>query len=363
MDWGTELWDQYDIIDKHTQSGLDLVEKYVKFVKERTEIEQNYAKQLRNLTKKYSPKRGSKEEQECRFSNHQTFLDILNELNDYAGQRELIAENMMINICIELTKYLQDLKQERKMHLIEAKKAQQSLEGTYKQLDNSKKRFEREWREAEKAAQYAEKTDQDLNATKADVEKAKNQAHMRTHIAEECRNDYASQLQKYNKEQSSFYFTDMPLIFNKLQDTDERRIKKLSEGYVLFAETERQVMPIIGKCLEGITRAGANINSKNDSMVLIEQHKSGFERPGDLEFEDYSQGINRASSESSLGTPKGPLELLSKNRNKTFRLFNKKTKVGDTTYEISSLLVDMERVYPAGYTRSYQSKVVWMVFC
>lgn len=39
--------DQCDIIEKHTQSGLDLVEKYVKFVKERTEIEQNYAKQLR----------------------------------------------------------------------------------------------------------------------------------------------------------------------------------------------------------------------------------------------------------------------------------------------------------------------------
>uniref|UniRef100_A0A673GAN3 Thyroid hormone receptor interactor 10b n=1 Tax=Sinocyclocheilus rhinocerous TaxID=307959 RepID=A0A673GAN3_9TELE len=253
------LQDQYDIIDKHTQSGLDLVEKYVKFVKERTEIEQNYAKQLRNLSKKYSPKRGSKEEQECRFSNHQAFLDILNEMNDYAGQRELIAENMMINICIELTKYLQELKQERKMHLSEAKKAQQYLEGTYKQLDNSKKRFEREWREAEKAAQYAEKTDQDLNATKADVEKAKQQAHMRTHIAEECKNDYASQLQKYNKEQNQFYFTDMPLSFNRLQDMDERRIKKLAQGYVLFADTERHVMPIIGKCLEGIARAGTNV--------------------------------------------------------------------------------------------------------
>ncbi|XP_030645711.1 cdc42-interacting protein 4 homolog [Chanos chanos] len=327
MDWGTDLWDQYDVIDKHTQSGLDLVEKYVKFVKERTEVEQNYAKQLRNLTKKYSPKRGSKEEQECRFSNHQAFLDILNELNDYAGQRELIAENMMMNICIELTKYLQEIKQERKTHLSEAKKAQQSLESTYKQLDCSKKRFEREWREAEKAAQYAEKTDQDINATKADVEKAKQQAHMRTHIAEECKNDYAAQLQKYNKEQSQFYFTDMPLIFNKLQDMDERRVGKLAQGYILFAETEKQVMPIIGKCLEGIVRAGTNVNEKNDSMALIEQHKSGFERPGDLEFEDYSQGINRASSDTSLGTPKGPLDLLGKNKSKPFWLFSKKSKV------------------------------------
>uniref|UniRef100_A0A3P9APF9 Thyroid hormone receptor interactor 10a n=1 Tax=Esox lucius TaxID=8010 RepID=A0A3P9APF9_ESOLU len=330
MDWGTDLWDQYDVIDKHTQSGLELVEKYVKFVKERTEIEQNYAKQLRNLTKKYHPKRGSREELECRFSNHQAFLDILNEMNDYAGQRELIAENMMMNICIELTKYLQELKMERKTHLSEAKKAQQSLESTYKQLDSSKKRFEREWREAEKSAQYAEKTDQDINATKADVEKAKQQAHMRAHIADECKNDYAAQLQKYNKEQSQFYFSDMPLIFNKLQDMDERRVKKLAQGYVLFSDTEKQVTPIIGKCLEGITKAGANVNERNDSIALIEQHKSGFERPGDLDFEDYSQGINRASSDSSLGTlstPKGPLELLGKNKSKPFWLFAKKSKL------------------------------------
>ncbi|XP_055749356.1 cdc42-interacting protein 4 homolog isoform X3 [Salvelinus fontinalis] len=329
MDWGTDLWDQYDIIDKHTQSGLELVEKYVKFVKERTEIEQNYAKQLRNLTKKYNPKRGCKEEQECRFSNHQSFLDILNEMNDYAGQRELIAENMMMNICIELTKYLQELKMERKTHLSEAKKAQQSLESTYKQLDSSKKRFEREWREADKAAQYAEKTDQDINATKADVEKAKQQANMRTHIAEECKNDYAAQLQKYNQEQSQFYFSDVPLIFNKLQDMDERRVRKLAQGYVLFSDTERHVMPIIGKCLEGVTKAGTNVNERNDSIALIEQYKSGFERPGDLDFEDYSQGINRASSDSSLGTlgtPKGPLELLGKNRSKPFWLFSKKSK-------------------------------------
>ncbi|XP_068192245.1 cdc42-interacting protein 4 homolog isoform X6 [Antennarius striatus] len=326
MDWGTELWDQCDIIEKHTQSGLELVEKYVKFVKERTEIEQNYAKQLRNLSKKYNVKRSSKEEPECRLSSYQSFLDILNEMNDYAGQRELIAENMMMSICIDLTKYLQELKQERKTYLMEAKKAQQSLESTYKQLESSKKRFEREWREAERAAQNAEKTDQDINATKADVEKAKQQAHMRAHVAEECKNDYAAQLQKFNKEQNQFYFQDMPLIFNKLQDLDERRVQKLGRGYILFSDTEKHVMPIISKCLEGITKAGTNVNEKNDSMVVVEQNKSGFERPGDVEFEDYSQGINRTSSESSLGAPKGPMDLLGRNRSKNFWLFSKRSK-------------------------------------
>ncbi|XP_028842407.1 cdc42-interacting protein 4 homolog isoform X3 [Denticeps clupeoides] len=357
MDWGTDLWDQYDVIEKHTQSGLDLMEKYVKFVKERTEIEMNYAKQLRNLTKKYSPKRGSKEEQECRFTNHQSFFDILNEMNDYAGQRELVAENMMMNICIELTKYLQELKQERKMHLSEAKKAQQSLESTYKQLDSSKKRFEREWREAEKAAQYAEKTDQDINATKADVEKAKQQAHVRSHVAEECKNDYAAQLQKYNKEQSQFYFSDMPLIFNKLQDLDERRIQKLACGYVLFADIEKHVVPIIGKCLDGISRAGVSVKERNDSMAVIEQHKSGFDRPSDLEFEDYSQGINRASSDTSLGTPKGPLDLLGKNKSKPFWLFSKKSKIFTPEKTTPPVTEDFAHLPPEQRRKRLQQKI------
>ncbi|XP_077352305.1 cdc42-interacting protein 4 homolog isoform X3 [Festucalex cinctus] len=326
MDWGTELWDRCDVIEKHTHAGLELVEKYVKFVKERTEIEQNYAKQLRNLSKKFNLKRNSKDEPDSRLTSYQSFMDILNEMNDYAGQRELVAENMLMNICADLTKYLQELKQERKSYLMEAKKAQQALESTNKQLESSKKRFEREWREAERAAQNADKTDQDINATKADVEKAKQQAHMRAHVAEECKNDYAAQLQRFNKEQKQFYFTDMPLIFNKMQELDERRMRKLAQGYILFSDTEKQVMPIIGKCLDGITKAGTNVNEKNDTLVVIEQNKSGFERPGDVEFEDYSQGINRASSDSSLGTPKGSIDLLGKNRSKNFWLFSKKSK-------------------------------------
>ncbi|KAM4751279.1 thyroid hormone receptor interactor 10b [Anableps anableps] len=304
MDWGTDLWDQNDVIDKHTQSGLDLLERYIKFVKERTEIEQNYAKQLRNLTKKYS-KRGSKEEQECKFSNHASFQEILNELGDYAGQRELIAENMTANICDKLTKYLQDLKQERKTHLSDAKKAQQNLESSFKHLESIKKRFAKEWAEADKATQQAEKAESDSNATKVDVDKAKTHALSRTRTAEECRNNYAAELQKYNKEQNHFYYTEIPQIFNKLQDMDERRIRQLAEGYCLFSHIEKNVLPIISKCLEGIAAAGTKIDYKKDSKLLIEQHKSGFERPADVEFEDYSQGVKPSNSESTLNPLKG----------------------------------------------------------
>uniref|UniRef100_A0A3B5AFB7 Thyroid hormone receptor interactor 10 n=1 Tax=Stegastes partitus TaxID=144197 RepID=A0A3B5AFB7_9TELE len=187
------------------------VDRYIKFVKERTEIEQNYAKQLRSLSKKYA-KRGSKDEQDCKFSNHASFQEILNELNDYAGQRELIAENMMTAICVELTKYLQDIKQERKTHLSDAKKAQQTLESSFKQLESVS-----------------------------------------------------------------------PTLF-KIHHT-------LWFHWVL------------SECVE--TNKEQRVQKHDiDSILFIEQHKSGFERPGDVEFEDYTQGIKPATSESSLHPPK-----------------------------------------------------------
>ncbi|XP_058497338.1 cdc42-interacting protein 4 homolog isoform X1 [Solea solea] len=347
MDWGTDLWDQYDVIDKHTQSGLDLVERYIKFVKERTEIEQSYAKQLRSLSKKYA-KRGSKDEQDCKFSNYASFQEILNELNDFAGQRELIAENMMTGICVELTKYLQDLKQERKTHLSDSKKAQQTLGDSFKQLESTKKRFAKEWAEADKATQQADKTESDLNATKLDVEKARQHAHARVHTAEECRNDYASQLQKYNKEQNYFYYTETPQIFNKLQDMDERRIRRLAEGYCQFSDIEKNVLPIISKCLEGISAAGTKINEKQDSILFIEQHKSGFERPGDVDFEDYTQGIKPATSDSSLHPPKVRTKLWP---------FSKKHKISHAEKHMPPAAEDFSHLPPEQRKKRLQAKI------
>lgn len=46
---------------------------------------------------------------------------------------------------------------------------------------------------------------------------------MRAHVAEECKNDYAAQLQKFNKEQNQFYFDDMPQIFNVSKQAVELR--------------------------------------------------------------------------------------------------------------------------------------------
>lgn len=49
-----------------------------------------------------------------RYTFCRAFLTTLNELNDYAGQHEVIAENLTSQIITELSRYLQELKSERK---------------------------------------------------------------------------------------------------------------------------------------------------------------------------------------------------------------------------------------------------------
>ncbi|XP_067846044.1 formin-binding protein 1-like isoform X2 [Heptranchias perlo] len=345
MHWGAELWDQFDNIEKHTQWGIDFLEKYTKFVKERLDIEQSYAKQLRNLVKKYGPKRSSKDE-EPRFSYCQSFFQVLNELNDYAGQREVVAEEIGHRVYGELMRYSHDLKMERKTHLQEGRKAQQYLDTCWKQMDNSKKKFERECKETEKAQMNYEKLDSDHNATKADVEKAKQQLNLRTHMADDSKNEYAAQLQNFNSEQQKHFQFIMPQIFKNLQDMDERRIVKLSECYRGFAEAERRVVPIINKCLDGMISAAKSVDDRKDSLIVVESFKSGFEPPGDFPFEDFSQNIYRTVSDGSLSAQKQEMRgdqkyTTGKSKGKLW-LFGKKNK-GTASEDFSHLPPEQRR--------------------
>ncbi|XP_040081318.1 formin-binding protein 1 isoform X13 [Oryx dammah] len=350
MSWGTELWDQFDNLEKHTQWGIDILEKYIKFVKERTEIELSYAKQLRNLSKKYQPKKNSKEEEEYRYTACKAFLATLNEMNDYAGQHEVIAENMTSQIIAELVRYVQELKQERKSHFHDGRKAQQHIETCWKQLESSKRRFERDCKEADRAQQYFEKMDADINVTKADVEKARQQAQARHQMAEESKTDYSSILQKFNHEQHEYYHTHIPNIFQKIQEMEERRIVRMGESVKTYAELDRQVIPIIGKCLDGIVKAAESIDPKNDSQLVVEAYKSGFEPPGDIEFEDYTQPMKRTVSDNSLsnsrGEGKSELKFGGKSKGKLWPFIKKNKlslKLGATPEDFSNLPPEQRR--------------------
>ncbi|XP_023194621.1 formin-binding protein 1 isoform X17 [Xiphophorus maculatus] len=352
--------DQFDNLEKHTQWGIEFVEKYNKFVKERSEIEINYAKQIRNLSKKYQPKKNSREEEESKYTFCRAFFTTLNELNDYAGQHEVIAENLTSQIFIELTRYLQELKAERKTHFHDGRKAQQYIESSWKQLESCKRRFERDCKEADRAQQYFEKMDADINVTKADVEKrglnkARQQAQMRHQMASDSKGDYSSYLQKFNQEQNDHYHTIIPNIFQKLQDMEEKRIERVGACMKTFAEVDRQVLPIVGKCLDGMTTAAESIEPKTDSQQVVESFKSGFEPPSDVEFEDYGQAMKRTVSENSLSNSKESKEKpAGKSKPKLWPFIKNKNKL---SLKLGSGPEDFSHLPPEQRRKKLQGKI------
>uniref|UniRef100_A0A3B4WYP1 Formin-binding protein 1-like n=1 Tax=Seriola lalandi dorsalis TaxID=1841481 RepID=A0A3B4WYP1_SERLL len=270
--WGTELWDQFDNLEKHTSWGIDFLERYTKFVKERADIELSYAKQIRSLSKKYHPKRSR--EDESRFTWCLAFAATLRQLNEVAVQREELADNLNTQIVCELTRYTHELKTERKT--------------VSKQTNNkqtSKRRFERDCKEAERAQHVSDRIDLD---SKTDGEK-KQQA------AEESRKDYVTSLNQFNQDQHQHYHTLVPVIYQRIQDMEERRIERICEAMRSSAEAERKVLPVVSRCLDAMMDAAESIQPR----MVVEVYKSGFDPPGDVEFEDYSATMRRSISESS----------------------------------------------------------------
>ncbi|XP_060747752.1 formin-binding protein 1 homolog isoform X18 [Tachysurus vachellii] len=349
-----QLKDQFDNLEKHTQWGIDFVERYTKFVKERAEIELNYAKQIRNLSKKYQPKKNAREEEESKYTWCRAFLASLNELNDYAGQHELVAENMTSQIITELSRYTQDLKAERKSHFHDGRKAQQQVENSWKQLEQCKRSFERACKEADRAQQYFEKMDADINVTKADVEKARQQAQFRHQLAADSKNEYSNYLQKFNQEQTEHYHTLIPNVFQKIQDMEERRIERVGESMKTFAELDRQILPIVGKCLDGITKAAESIEAKTDSAQVVESYKSGFEPPGDVEFEDYGQAIKRTASETSLTSSRPDIKTEKPGKSKSKLWPFKKSKL---SLKLGANPEDFSHLPPEQRRKKLQAKI------
>ncbi|XP_063344944.1 formin-binding protein 1a isoform X2 [Pelmatolapia mariae] len=348
--WGTELWDQFDNLEKHTSWGIDFLERYTKFVKERADIELSYAKQIRSLSKKYHPKRNR--EDESRYTWFVAFAATLQQLNELAIQREDLAENLNAQIVCELTRYTQELKAERKSHFQDGRRAQQHIESSWKQLESSKRRFERDCKEAERAQHVSDKIDLD---NKTDGEKrcslkARQTAQQKQQAAEESRKDYVTSLNQFNQDQHQHYHTLVPVIYQRIQDMEERRIERIGEAMRSLAEAERKVLPVVSRCLDAMMEAAESIQPRKDTRQVVEVHKSGFDPPGDVEFEDYSATMRRSISESSY------LDNRTEERRQSRKLwpFIRKTKL---SLKLGSSPADCSHLPPEQRRKKLQGRI------
>lgn len=142
----------------------------------------------------------------------------------------------------------------------------------------------------------------------------------KTQTCDQAKNEYAVQLQQTNQLQRQHFRSGLPEVFRQLQDLDEKRIKNIKNFIKGSVELERNVFPIINKCLDGVLKAADIINEKEvgwdtrfstskyaqvlvcfqDTLLVIEKYKSGFQPPEDFPFEDLSKGGSDSGSANNL---------------------------------------------------------------
>jgi len=295
------LWDQYDSIAAHTQKGIDFLEKYGHFVDQRCKIEQEYASKLRRLIKTYLPKK--KEEDDYQFTCLQAYKNLLNELGDQAGQHEMIAENLSTSVVQELSSLTKVLKDDRRKHLNEGARIQSQLQSSLMLLTKTKEKYEKAFGASERALDAYHKADADLNLSRAEVEKQRMNSTIKSQQYDDCKNEYANQLQKTNELQSKYYSLTQPAVYHSLQDVDERRIKCFKNFILKAVHVEQEVLPIVSQCLEGVVSSAENIDEKEDTRIVIEKFKSGFSPPSDVPFEDLSSADSASVNGSMSSMP------------------------------------------------------------
>ncbi|KAI7684784.1 Formin-binding protein 1 -like protein, partial [Sarcoptes scabiei] len=286
MSWGEDLWDQFDNIASHTSKSIEILDKYGQFSRDLAAIEIDYASKLRRLAKNYQIKK--KDEEDNLTTVVKSFNKSLKEITDIAGQHEIIAEELSLNIVKEVATVLKELKEERKRHLQEGNKLQNNLQQTISLLDKSKKNYDKAFKESEKAHENYLKADADLNLSRAEVEKVRLIALAKSSMCDDAKSDYANHLQRTNELQRQHFTELMPRVFHQLQDMDERRSQCIRDYISQGAQIRLKVMPIIDKCIEGMIEASKMIDPKEDSQMVIDKYKSGVDPPGDFPFKDLS---------------------------------------------------------------------------
>lgn len=283
MSWGVDLWDGYDYVCAHTEHGIEFVKRAASFVEKLIHVEQNYAKELRKLCKQYK----RKEDETSKYSSVTCFAKLVGETNDLAGQRELVAEYWQGEVLDQMKSVVKDITAERKQYMIEGAKRLNELKLTMDQLDKAKKHYERASEEAENAQNALEKADNDPNSTKAKIDKLTQILRAKEAAAEESKNNYILQLENTNLKRRLHYNSEMPHVFQSLQDMNGKRMERLSNLVTQCAECNRRVFPVVNTCLDNIVQTSSAVDPVKDNQLVIQEKKTGYPIPGDEEFQQY----------------------------------------------------------------------------
>eukprot|EP00092_Neocalanus_flemingeri_P031176 GFUD01033867.1.p1 GENE.GFUD01033867.1~~GFUD01033867.1.p1 ORF type:complete len:570 (+),score=214.86 GFUD01033867.1:46-1755(+) len=347
MTWGPDLWDRYSPVVEYVTKGTnELVDVYAKFIKEKAELEKEYAKTLRKLVVKYEPKKikikkNNEDEESTEYSSFRTFLA---ETGYQAGQHELLAEHLSKVLVKEIQNKSAEAQKKVKDNSKEAKREKERIEASYFNLEKAKLKYQKsfhDWKESDRDYQIA---DQDGTISRNEILKMKHQTQAKQKLFEDSKAKYIEQLDKTNVEQREYFDYRLPEMVNRLQDVDRERIEFVRRVLERSVAGEKEMATMVNKCREGVEEAVASISVEKDQQILKERYKTGDLPPTDIQFEEMSLGrekksrsLTRRMSRSNFSQKTDKQNLFQKKRKLLSNIEKYKSDISKGTKEKQAL--------------------------
>ena len=153
----------------------------------------------------------------------------------------------------------------------EADVIEKNLNQSYKLLDNKKQKYLKAHQELEVTINNFKKTEFDGTISRQDVDKMRAVSNKKTRESDDSKAQYAHQLIETNKIQYEYYYKLLPNLLNNLQSLDVGNCEFFKNTINKCIEKEKDVNPIVTKCLEEMDKLIGEINAEQDSELVIDR--------------------------------------------------------------------------------------------
>uniref|UniRef100_A0A183BYN5 Mediator of RNA polymerase II transcription subunit 20 n=1 Tax=Globodera pallida TaxID=36090 RepID=A0A183BYN5_GLOPA len=273
------------VVSAHTSRGIDFLERFGQFAKERALIEEEYAAKLKSLAKRSRGKKNEDDESKM-YSTTMAFLTMLDEIESLASQHEVVGERLRNDLCPKLVEKCRQLRTMRKKQFQYFEMMEKHLQARVDELAKQKKNYEKAHLDAQGAHVKGAKADKNMNLSRIELEKAKTNANTKNAICEQSKQNYAAQLGATNQAKFEHYNVILPKVLEVMRQLDVERIEFSKKAMLECVAAETSVLNIIQRCYSDMNMAIGTINPNSDTLAVVEQTKTGFVHPLDFQFED-----------------------------------------------------------------------------
>ncbi|KAF0420928.1 FCH-domain-containing protein [Gigaspora margarita] len=299
MSFGSELKDQITSVSQFVQNGIQFLNEFRDFVKERAQIEKEYAGKIDALAKKYSTKKDKKavsmsvgevantlseKDFNDAKSEPSTFLNawtsILEETENIAKERFKFSESLS-TIVMERVKTVAVKKEEtRKKHMMFAQKLKSDRDKIYNETQKAKDHYYECCVEAQSSKQRQERApDERL------LEKLRKQTLDHVIEMNNSKNMYILSIIRANEHKKKYYHADLPALIDLLQDLNESKIFALKRIWNEYVNLELNVLRDSQTHLDLACQNIKKIDARTDSQLFIKYNEKSWNDPPDFVFE------------------------------------------------------------------------------